>query len=84
MQVKATPRFVKSFDKLDVVIKRRVVDKANELASDPYEGKALRGELKGLFSRRVGNYRVIYWINEKENIVWLVNVGHRKKIYERI
>jgi len=44
-------------------------------------GKPLRGELSGKWSLRVGNYRVIYTINEKEKAVILYGVGHRKKIY---
>lgn len=83
MQVKATPRFVKNLDKLGAVIKRRILGKASELADDPYEGKMLKGELSGLFSLRVGDYRVIYWIDEKEGTIWLVNVGHRKRVYKR-
>ena len=50
MQVKATPRLVKSLDKLDAVVKRRILDKAGELADDPYGGKMLKGELSGLLA----------------------------------
>lgn len=82
MQVKATPRFVKSLDKLDAAVKRRILNKASELGDSPYEGKMLKGELSGLFSLRVGDYRIIYWIDEKESTVWLVDVGHRKRIYK--
>jgi len=84
MQVKATPRFVKSLNKLDTAIKQRVLHKTTELADNPYDGKMLRSELRGLFSLRVGDYRIIYWVDEKENIVWLVNVGHRRRVYERV
>ena len=84
MQVKATPRFVKSLNKLDTAVKQRILHKATELADSPYDGKMLRGELRGLFSLRVGDYRIIYWIDEKENTVWLINVGHRRKVYERV
>jgi mRNA interferase RelE/StbE len=84
MQVKATPLFIRSLDKLDAAIKRRILNKTGELAVDPYEGKMLKGELSGLFSLRVGDYRVIYWVDEKEDTVWLVNVGHRKRIYGRV
>lgn len=83
MQVKATPRFIKSLDKLDVAIKRRIMGKASELANDPYKGKMLRGKLSGLFSLRVGDYRTIYWVDEKKATVWLVDVGHRKRVYGR-
>ena len=84
MQVKVTPRFIKSLHKLDTLIKKRILDKASELADNSYRGKMLRGELRGLFSMRVGDYRVIYLINEKEDIIWLVNVDHRKRVYGRV
>ncbi|MCD6248190.1 MAG: type II toxin-antitoxin system RelE/ParE family toxin [Hadesarchaea archaeon] len=83
MQVKATPRFVKSLNKFDAATKRRILNKASKLADDPYEGKMLKGELSGLFSLRVGDYRVIYWVDEKEGTIWLVEVGHRKRIYRK-
>lgn len=84
MQVKATPRFIKNLDKLDATVKRRILKRTGELVDDPYKGKALKGELSGLFSLRVGDYRVIYWIDEKEGIVWLIDVGHRKRVYNRV
>jgi mRNA interferase RelE/StbE len=52
-----------------------------KLAESPKMGKPLRGELSGKWSLRVGNYRVIYTIDEKEKAVILYSVGHRKKIY---
>lgn len=82
--MKATPRFIKSLHKLDTLIKRRILDKASELAANPHAGKMLKGELRGLLSMRVGDYRVIYLINEKEDIIWLVNVDHRKRVCGRV
>lgn len=48
--------------------------------TDPFQGKSLHGSLKGKFSLRVGDYRVIYRV--EGNVVLLLVVGHRKKIYE--
>lgn len=50
MRVKATPQFIKSLGKFDVAVRQRILDKAGELADDPYEGKMLKGKLSGLFS----------------------------------
>ncbi len=52
------------------------------MKSDPYLGKPLRGELSGKWSLRVGDYRVIYKIDEQEKILTLLNVGHRKAVYK--
>ena len=42
-------------------------------------GKALRGTLKGLWSLRVGDYRVIYAIDEDDVLV--LRIGHRREVY---
>jgi mRNA interferase RelE/StbE len=51
-------------------------------ASDPYGGTRLQGELAGLWRWRVGKYRVIYSIVEKENNIVFLDLGLRKSIYK--
>ncbi len=50
------------------------------ILSDFQKGKALKEELAGLHSFRVGNYRIIYRISRKR--VEIVALGPRQKIYE--
>jgi mRNA interferase RelE/StbE len=45
-------------------------------------GKPLRGELSGNWSLRIGDYRIIYRIDEDEKILTLLRVGHRKTVYK--
>lgn len=45
-------------------------------------GKPLKGELSDKWSLRVGDYRIIYMIDEKEKAVVLYSVGHRRKVYQ--
>jgi mRNA interferase RelE/StbE len=62
------------------LIKKSIEDK---LMVDPLKfGKALRRNLSGLFKLRVGDYRIIYQVKEKEVIVVILKVGHRKEVYE--
>ena len=50
--------------------------------SDPRQlGKALRGEKKGLWRYRVGDYRIICDISNAHQIVAVLALGHRKHIY---
>lgn len=44
-------------------------------------GKPLRNTLKNLWSLRVGDYRVIYKIKNKELIVLVVMIGSRDDVY---
>jgi len=66
----------------DIQIKRRLDSVLRRLKTDPYLGKALRGELSGKWSLRIGDYRVIYTINEDERTVMLYHVKHRKTAYK--
>ena len=52
------------------------------MTSEPYLGKPLKGELYGKWSLRVGDYRIIYTIDEQKKILTLLNVGHRKMVYK--
>ena len=46
----------------------------------PYGYKKLKGE--DAYRIRVGDYRIIYEINDDKIIVIVVSVGHRKEIYK--
>lgn len=45
-------------------------------------GKALKGTLKEYWRYRVGQYRILADINDKEIKIIIVNIGHRREIYE--
>jgi len=51
------------------------------LSQDPFVGKRLKGEFEGVFSLRVGDYRVLYEVNAIEELVKLLMVEHRGRIY---
>jgi mRNA interferase RelE/StbE len=53
-----------------------------KIVVNPYFGKKLSGELAGLWRYRVGKYRVIYLIDEKESAIVFLDVGLRKSIYK--
>lgn len=55
----------------------------SKLSEDPYGyGKELVGRWKDHRSMRVGDYRVIFKIMEKEILVLIIKIGHRKDVYE--
>ncbi|WP_347300675.1 type II toxin-antitoxin system RelE/ParE family toxin [Dolosigranulum savutiense] len=45
-------------------------------------GQALTGEYKDLWHYRVGNYRIICDVRDRELIILALAVGHRKDIYK--
>ena len=55
------------------------------LEADPRHGnniKRLTGEWAGYLRYRVGDWRVIYRIDDSTNRVNVVVIGHRREIYE--
>lgn len=76
-----TNRFRKSFKNIEKGIQERIFNILSELMEKPYIGTKLGGELSGLWKIRVGDYRIIYSVNEREKHVILIDVGHRKKVY---
>lgn len=81
-RLEASRRFEKDFRKLPADVKRRIDREIRALENDPYLGKRLRGVLEGTLSFRVGDYRVLYSVNESEKHVILLTVGHRSGVYE--
>jgi mRNA interferase RelE/StbE len=52
-------------------------------ADDPRRfGRALTGDLKGLWRYRVGDYRIVAKIEDDHLIVLIVTVGHRREVYD--
>jgi len=45
-------------------------------------GKALTENKSGQWRYRIGDYRVICEINDKEIVVLVVEVGHRRDVYD--
>jgi len=57
--------------------------KLRELETKPYFFKRLHGPLAGRYAVRIGDYRVIYTIDEEEGRVVLHTVVHRRTAYKR-
>jgi len=77
-----TRNFTREFDKLPKSVKERILEALEKVAENPYTGTKLRGKLEGLWRWRIGKYRIIYLIDEKERAAVFLDVGLRKTIYE--
>lgn len=54
-----------------------------ENCEDPRQkGKGLTGDKSGEWRYRVGDYRIIAEIRDNEVIILVLEVGHRKEIYQ--
>ncbi len=79
-QITITKRAKKDIDKLDVVAKKRLKKALLSLQIDPLsQSKKLIDSRLGRYRYRIGDYRVIYDLNDDEIII--LRVGHRREIY---
>lgn len=66
---------------IQYIIRRAIEEK---LMTEPLKfGLPLRRNLKGLMKLRVGDYRIIYSVDEKIVTIHVIKIGHRKEIYEK-
>lgn len=72
--------------KLDRQVARRITSKLREISllDDPRStGKALVGNMAGLWRYRVGDYRIVCDIEDAALLVLVVDVAHRREVYRR-
>ena len=69
---------------LDKPIRERVAAAIDALAATPRPSGAIAMQgAAGLLRIRVGSYRVVYTVSDRELIVLVIDIGHRREIYRR-
>ncbi len=59
----------------------RVRDAIRELAQDPRPKGCLKLTAREGWRLRVGDYRVVYEIDDKQGTVTVLHIGHRREVY---
>jgi len=82
--VEFAPSAARSFAKLERRIQRRVAQRVEALAYTPRPRASEK--LRGTADRyriRVGDYRIIYDIEDDALVILILRVGHRRDVYRR-
>ena len=83
---KLKERALKQLGKLDTQTQRRIfafLDERLEGTEDPRQwGKPLKGELRGIWRYRVGDYRLLCQLQDNVMVVLVVRVDHRRSVYD--
>lgn len=58
-----------------------IEDALGLLERDPFAGYALRGRLRGLYSLRVGSYRILYQLTDGGKTIRVASIRHRSTSY---
>jgi mRNA interferase RelE/StbE len=78
------PAALRSLRKLDQQAAKRIKAAAEDLRKNPHpHGLKPVLSMPGVFRVRVGDYRILYTIDNSELRVIIVDAGHRKAIYQQ-
>ena len=80
--VSLAPTADRQFRKLTVLIQQRIKPHIDALASDPRPSRVIKMEGESdLYRIRVGDYRIVYYIWDREGEVLVVKIAHRREVY---
>jgi mRNA interferase RelE/StbE len=83
-KVEVRRRAQRALDRLPKNDFQAVVQTIKELAQTPRPKGVEKVKTTGLWRVRQGDYRIIYAIDDKEHLVIVVRVGHRREIYRSL
>ena len=68
----------------DLHVRRRIIAGLKRLADWPVRGKnisSLKGPFQSLYRLRIGDYRAVFAVDDKREVVSVREIGHRGNVY---
>lgn len=80
--IRLSPAAQKALDRLPDDTRRRVIRRLQSLeeAPRPFGVEKLTGP-EDLYRVRVGDWRIVYAIRDRELVVIVIRIGHRREVY---
>jgi len=83
LRIRFTPEATGLLSKIYPENKKLIKAAIKELRQDPHSGNDLEEELSGFKSYKIKRYRILYKMNEEENVIEVYYIGHRRDVYEQ-
>lgn len=83
-RVELRRRAQRALDKLPENDFQAVIEAITELGNTPRPRGTEKVKATGLWRVRQGDYRIIYAIDDNQQLVTVVRVGHRREIYRSL
>lgn len=71
----------KQMDRINYDVVKRISTKALSLEKEPRPPGCVKLKAKYGYRIRIGNYRILYEIDDLKNIVTIYKIAHRKEVY---
>jgi mRNA interferase RelE/StbE len=78
---KGTEKILTRLKKTNARLFNQMIRGIDRISGDPYCAKPLSGDLKGYYSYRVREYRIIFDIAKRKHIVHIEKIEHRRDVY---
>lgn len=85
MRVEFSAKAKKEFLKLDKPVQKQIqtfIIKLQNVQDPRSSGKALVGNFAGCWRYRVGDYRLVCYIEEEKILITVLRIAHRKEVYK--
>jgi mRNA interferase RelE/StbE len=81
-QVELAPAAVRQLKKLTRDIQERIVQRLEDLAQEPRPDGVVKLEsVESLYRIRLGDYRIVYQIQDEILLIIVVKIAHRREVY---
>ncbi|BAY92377.1 type II toxin-antitoxin system RelE/ParE family toxin [Tolypothrix sp. LEGE 11397] len=80
-----TRKAQKFYEEVDISLVERLNRCFDQLRENPYEHpniKRLKGKFSGLLRYRVGDWRVVYQVDEAQSLITILLIAHRSDVYQ--
>lgn len=76
----------KELRKIDPQVRRRIISAVEDLRTDPRPAQStqLKGAPANWLRVRIGDYRIVYEVNDDRLLILVLRVGHRSEVYRRL
>jgi mRNA interferase RelE/StbE len=84
-EIRFSPSVVHLVEDADSPLRNRLERCFDQLRQNPRHHnniKRLKGEFAGIYRFRIEDWRVLYRINEEARQIVIVDIGHRRDVYE--
>jgi mRNA interferase RelE/StbE len=78
------PRAQKELERLPAAPSKRIVSAIRALAQNPRPQGSLKLAGREGWRIRVGDYRIVYEMDDKSATITILHIGHRRNIYQLI
>lgn len=71
----------KDIDKLPTVIRSHISKRIISLEDNPRPRGAKKLSARDEYRLRIGDYRILYTVSDRDAVVIIIAVGHRREVY---